>query len=200
VSTSLIYRSATLYEAVMLALYGRHYAARYRAVSDLIPDNATVLELCCGPGNLYRRHLRPRSIAYHGIDINPRFVNRIARLGATSQLADISTLDPLPPADHVIIQASLYHFLPNPTHIVDRMLAAARKTVIIAEPIKNLSTSGIPLVSRLARRQTDPGSGRHAHRFTADSLEQFMSPYANRIFQSFLIPGGRERIYVLASS
>jgi hypothetical protein len=36
------------------------------------------------------------------------------------------------------------------------MLAAATKNVIIAEPIKNLSTSAIPLLSRLARRPRQP--------------------------------------------
>jgi len=200
VTTSLIYRSATLYNAVMFALYGRHYAARFRAMSDLVPDNSTVLELCCGPGVLYRRHLRARGIRYHGIDINPRFVDAVNRLGATAHLADLSQTTPLPPADFVIMQASLYHFLPEPGPVVDRMLVAAKKSVIFAEPVRNLSTAGIPLLSRLARRHTDPGSGSHEHRFTEESLDDFMKRYADRIEKSFPIPGGREKVYVLATS
>ena len=55
VSTSLIYRSATGYELLMRALYGRHYADRMRAVADEVPAGSSVLELCCGPATLYRR-------------------------------------------------------------------------------------------------------------------------------------------------
>ena len=43
-----------LRDCVMLALYGRHYGARYRAVADLIPDGSSVLDLCCGPGRPLR--------------------------------------------------------------------------------------------------------------------------------------------------
>ena len=43
-----------LYESLMLALYGRHYAARFRAIAELIPAGSSVLELCCGPGILFR--------------------------------------------------------------------------------------------------------------------------------------------------
>ena len=184
----------------MIALYGRHYAARYRAISQLIPDGATVLELCCGPGYLYQRHLRGRSIAYHGIDINQRFVDRIVRLGATGEVADIAKMESLPGADFVVMQASLYHFLPDAAPIADRMLGAARRNVIIAEPIRNLSTARIPLISRLARKHADPGSGKHQQRFDERSLDTFMSRYEGRVARSFMIPGGREKVYVLASS
>src|SRR6185312_9404568 len=170
VSTSLIYRSSTVYQAAMFALYGRHYRSRYRAVSGLIPPNTTVLDLCCGPGYLFQKFLRPKSVKYHGIDVNRGFIDRLIRAGATGQVADLHTLDPLPTADYVIMHASLYHFLPDPGAIVDRMLKAARRQVIIAEPIRNLSTSNLPLISRLASGHADPGSGNHRHRFTEETL------------------------------
>jgi trans-aconitate methyltransferase len=200
VSTSLIYRSSTVYQAVMFALYGRHYRSRYRAMSDLISPNSTVLDLCCGPGYLYQRFLKPKSVKYHGIDVNPQFIHRIDRAGATGQVADLNTLDPLPTADYVIMQASLYHFLPDPASIVDRMLKAGGRQVIIAEPIRNLSTLNLPLLSRLASRHANPGSGNHQQRFTQKTLDQFFSQYASRVSLQFLIPGGREKIYVLATS
>jgi hypothetical protein len=200
VTRSLIYRSAPVYEAVMIGLYGRHYAARYRAISQLVPDGVTVLELCCGPGYLYQRHLRGRSIWYHGIDINRQFVDRVVRLGATGEVADVAKMESLPWADFVIMQASLYHFLPDTAPIVDRMLAAARRNVIIAEPIRNLSTARIPLISCLAKKYADPGSGKHQQRFDEQSLDEFMSRYEGRVSRSFMIPGGREKVYVLASS
>jgi hypothetical protein len=54
---SLIYRSPLAYEMLMLALYGRHYPARMRSIAAQVPTGASVLECCCGPAALYRRHL-----------------------------------------------------------------------------------------------------------------------------------------------
>ncbi|MGH2886599.1 MAG: class I SAM-dependent methyltransferase, partial [Solirubrobacteraceae bacterium] len=141
-ATSLVYRSAAGYELLMRALYGRHYAARMRAVAAEVPDGTSVLECCCGPGTLYLRHLRGRTSAYVGIDVNERFVARLRRRGVDARRVDLAAADvDLPPADVVILQASLYHFLPDAERIVERMLAAARERVIVSEPVRNLASS-----------------------------------------------------------
>jgi hypothetical protein len=199
-STSLIYRSAALYEAAMLVLYGQHYFARHRVIADLIPQGSSVVELCCGPGYLYRRHLRRKVRGYYGIDINPRFVKQLIYCGAAGEVGDLRALQTLPQADYIVMQASLYHFLPEPSGIVDLMLQAARDRVIIAEPVRNLSCAKVPFLSWLAGRCADPGSGRHHHRFTEQTLDQFFADYSSRLCQSFLIPGGREKVYVLCGS
>jgi SAM-dependent methyltransferase len=148
VTTSLIYRSSVGYELLMLALYGRHYSARMRAVAAEVPDGASVLELCCGPGTLYLRYLRGRVGGYVGIDVNSRFVEQLGRRGVAANRLDLATDDePLPVADAVILQASLYHFLPEPQRIVDRMLVAARDRVIVSEPVRNLASSSWSRVS-----------------------------------------------------
>jgi SAM-dependent methyltransferase len=196
-SASLVYRSVALYEAVMLALYGRHYPARLRAIADLIPAGSSVLDVCSGPGTLYSRHLRRRSISYLGIDINPRFVARLRQLGASAELRDLRDDQPLPPADYVLMQASLYHFLPDPTPVVNRMLRAARKQVIISEPIRNLAGSSSPWLAALARRQTDAGSGGEALRFNEQTLDAFFISFQRQVNRTFLLPGGREKVYVL---
>ena len=97
------------------------------------------------------------------------------------------------------MQASLYHFLPGADTIVDRMLAAARERVIIAEPIRNLSSSGLPLVALIGRRAADPGAGSdgHAQRFDEPALDRLMRPYERQTVEAFTIPGGREKVYVL---
>jgi len=201
VSTSLIYRSSVGYELLMLALYGRHYADRMRAVAGEVPDGASVLELCCGPGTLYRRYLRGRVSGYVGIDVNPRFVEQLNRRGVVANRLDLAANDdPLPEADAVILQASLYHFLPAPERILDRMLVAARDRVIVSEPVRNLASSDLPLISRIGRHAADPGVGGHAERFTEETLGDLMARYRERVLKSFLIPGGRERVYVLAAS
>ncbi|MBV9942660.1 MAG: class I SAM-dependent methyltransferase [Solirubrobacterales bacterium] len=200
-STSLIYRSAAGYELLMRALYGRHYGDRLRAVAEQVPDGASVLELCCGPGTLYARHLRRRVGGYVGIDVNPGFVERLRRQGVDARRLDLAHDDePLPEADVVILQASLYHFLPHAERIVDRMLDAARERVVVSEPVRNLASSEVALIARLGRRAADPGVGGHAGRFTEATFDDLMERYRERILRSFPIPGGREMVYVLAAS
>jgi hypothetical protein len=197
-STSLIYRSVTGYELLMAVLYGRHYRTRLSLVAEQVRPGASVLELCAGPGALYRRHLRERAGTYTGVDINDGFVAHLQRLGAKAVKLDLTAAAALPEADVVIMQASLYHFLPTPAEIVDRMLAAARERVIIAEPIRNLASSRLPFVARLGRGAADPGAGAgHAQRFTELTLGRVMRSYARQTVAEFRIPGGREKIYVL---
>ncbi len=199
-STSLIYRSATGYELLMRGLYGRHYADRMRSVAEQVPSGSTVLELCCGPGTLYTRYLRERVSGYVGLDVNETFVTKLRAQGVDARVIDLADPQaPLPGADVAIIHASLYHFLPGADALVDRMLAAAADRIIVAEPIRNLSSSRLPGVGLLGRRAADPGVGGHEQRFTEATLDQLMAPYAGRVRSAFLIPGGREKVYVLAA-
>jgi SAM-dependent methyltransferase len=200
VSTSIIYRSATGYELLMRVLYGRHDADRMSAVAAQVPEGSSVVELCCGPGTLYRRHLRGRTSGYVGLDVNEGFVAGLERRGVDARAVDLADpSQPLPDADVAIIQASLYHFLPEADQIVDRMIAAARELVIVSEPIRNLTTSRLPGVGLLGRRAADPGVGGHGERFTEPTLDQLMERYRDRVRAAFLIPGGREKVYVLAA-
>jgi SAM-dependent methyltransferase len=200
-SESLVYRSTAGYELVMRLLYGRHYDARMRAVADQVPEGASVLELCCGPGTLYLRHLRGRTSGYVGLDVNDRFVARLREQGVDARVLDLSAeREPLPRSDVAIMQASLYHFLPHADLIVEGMLQAARERVIISEPIRNLASSGIPVVRALGRRAADPGVGAHAQRFTAETLGALMERYRDQVLETFPIPGGREKVYVLRAN
>lgn len=196
-ATSLIYKSTEIYELAMLLLYGRHYPARYRAIAELISPGSSVLDLCCGPALLYQRYLRKKSVQYTGLDLNANFIDRLNRQGGCGRVWDLRNDEPLPAADYVIMQASLYHFLPDPSAIVNRMLQAARKQVIIAEPIRNLTTSKSRLLSLLGRLSTNPGSGDQHLRFDEASLADFFSAYSSHIVESFTIAGGREKVYLL---
>lgn len=192
----LVYKSALIYEMTMIAAYGRHYVDRYQAIADLIPAGASVLDVCCGPGILYQRYLRPKTVRYTGLDINEKFVHRIVRQGAVGRVHDLCSDDALPEADYVVMQASLYHFLPDAGPIVSRMLAAARSAVIIAEPIRNLSTSTLRPISWLARTVTTPSAGAPPERFTESRLTELFSQLDLVASPTFLISGGRERVYV----
>ena len=199
-TTSVVYRSALAYELLMHALYGRHYDDRLGAVAASIPPGSSVLELCCGPGTLYERHLRHRTSHYIGVDANERFLARLRRRGVDARRIELSIpATPLPHADVVLMQASLYHFLPRAEEIVDRMLGAARDRVVVSEPIRNLASSRLPLIGRIGRRAADPGTGGEGHgqRFTQSSLDALMSRYS--VIEAFTIPGGREKVYVLSA-
>jgi SAM-dependent methyltransferase len=170
------------------------------AVAEQVPAGASVLELCCGPATLYRRYLRSRAGSYIGLDVNEGFVAALRRREIDARHLDLAdSAEPLPAADVAIIQASLYHFLPAPEAIIDRMLAAARERVIISEPVRNLSTSALPFVARLGRSAADPGIGGHAERFTEATLDELMERYPERVRAAFAIPGGREKVYVLSA-
>jgi SAM-dependent methyltransferase len=182
----------------MQVLYGRHYQARMRAVAAEVPGGSSVLELCCGPGTLYTRHLRGRVDHYIGLDVNGRFIETLRRAGADAREIDLGAdKRPLPEADVVIMQASLYHFLPDAEPIVERMIAAAGDRVIVSEPIRNLASSELPVIGALGRRAANPGVGGHARRFTETTLDLLMQRHRPRVLKVFLIPGGREKVYVL---
>jgi SAM-dependent methyltransferase len=190
-----IYRSAAIYELTILALYRRHRSARLRAIADLIPAGARVVEACCGPGLLYRRHLRDKRVEYTGLDISPAFVRRLARAGVDARLWDLREPRPLPGADYVVMQGSLYQFLPDARPVVDRMLDAARHALVVAEPVENVI--GGPL-SGLIARLGDPGTGPTPLRFDARGLDELFSAYGDRLQRAFPLPGSRERAYVVA--
>ena len=199
-SESLVYRSAWGYGLAMRVLYGRYYAARDAAVAAHVPDGASVLELCCGPARLYERELRGRIGAYVALDASERFVARLRRRGVDARRADVTTAE-LPVADVVVMQASLYHFLPGATAIVHRMRAAARTSVIIAEPVRNLASSRLGIVARLGAGAAATADGAQARRFDAASLKELMDgDFGDAITFHAAVPGGREHLYVLTGA
>jgi Methionine biosynthesis protein MetW len=198
-STSIIYRSRFLYEAVMLALYRGEYSKRSRAIAAVIPDGATVVDLCCGPASLYFRHLCHKRVTYTGLDINRNFVARLSARGVSARFWDAATNAPLPKADYLVMQSSLYHFLPDPYPVVDRMLAAASKLVVLTEPVRNLADSKNRLVAWLAKRLSDPGTGDQPHRFDEALFQEFLNHYQRlgRVVDCYPIAGGREQLCLL---
>ena len=199
-----IYRSPVLYEIVLNGLYGRSIGERYRVVAACVPDGASVLELCCGTGRLYRRFLRARGVSYRGLDNSREFVGYLRRLGVAAELFDVWE-DALPQRgfDYVIMQASLYQFIPDAKAVVERMLHAARKEVIVSEPIRNYASSRFDWIAHVARRFSRPpvGGGEYlGWRFGPDSLDECMSEFGDRILERAVICGGRDCLYRLAAA
>jgi hypothetical protein len=194
---SLVYSHPLVYEWLMRLLYGRAFQARYACLSELIPAEYDVFEACAGDAYLYRHYLAPRGVRYRGADLNAGFVDFATKRGIPIQRLDILN-DPVPSADVVLLQASLYQFMPEHRLVVDKLLAAARRMLIIAEPVRNLASDAPRVIRWLAQRATNPGDGEKPLRFNEASLDQFFSThYADRIQHRSLIPGGREKIYCL---
>ncbi|MGI9097496.1 MAG: class I SAM-dependent methyltransferase [Solirubrobacteraceae bacterium] len=198
---SLIYRSAWGYGLAMHVLYGRYYGARDAAVAAHVPDGASVLELCCGPARLYERELRGRTGSYVGLDASTAFVDRLRRRGVDARRADVATAD-LPTADVVVMQASLYHFLPEAraAAMIERMRAAARDRVVVSEPVRNLASSRLGVVARLAAGGAATADGAQRQRFDAASLRALMERFGPAVLHAEPAPGGREHVYVLAGA
>lgn len=195
---SLIYSSPVVYRALMRVLYGGHFRDRYRALAELVPPGASVLDVCAADCYLYWGYLRQKpGISYVGLDMSPSFVRTAQRRGTDARVFNVLE-DEFPAADVVIMQGSLYQFLPGAERVVDRMLDAARRHVIIAEPIRNLSDSNVPVLSALSRWLTKPQSseaGRDGARFTEQALRELFSRY-DSLERTVYVPGGRELIGV----
>jgi len=200
-TTSFIYHNAFIYEGLMRVLYGSGYNGRFQTLADLIPQGGSVLDVCCGPATLFHRYLKKKGVHYTGLDINSAFIERLSASGATGMVWNLEEDRPLPRTEYVIMQASLYHFLSDPVPVVKRMLAAAEKQVLIAEPIRNVADSQSALLAFLARKLTNPGTGDQPNRFNESRLDALLEPYRQRgqVVESRLIAGGREKLYILAT-
>ena len=181
----------------MRLLYGGTYRERLLAVADHIPHGSSVTELCAGFGDLYMQALRLKEVDYTGYDLNARFVKFGKKRGLNLILADINAAK-LGLSDYVIIQSSLYQFIPYHKQLIDRALTLARKQVIVTEPVRNLSDSSIALVAWIAKRSANPGTGHKSARFNLESAQSFFhSNYDDLIVKECLIAGNQELLVVL---
>lgn len=181
----------------MRCLYGQNYLQRYKSIVEKIPSGTSVTDVCSGDSVLYQRFLKGKN-NYIGVDINPLIT--VNSHGAKIVKMDIMN-NPIPKAEYVVLQGSLYQFIPNHKFIVDKMLQSSKKKVIIAEPIINLANSNFKLLSSLSKYSVNPGNGAKPNRFTKKSLQLFYIKYYKSIIEEFYpIAGGREMLCILKST
>jgi len=190
----IVYWHPSLYRAAIKRLYRQHYADRYERISRLIPDGSEVLELCMGDAHLFSAHLRQRDVRYTGIDFNPAFVRNARRQGIDARLADIRA-EAIPEADCIVMHGSLYHFIPDHERLLERMLEAARRRLIVAEPVENLS-AGRGFMAFASRIATSAGGGTSTERLDAERLDAAFRRFPERLERILPSAGGRERIGV----
>ncbi len=189
-----IYSNQRVYQLVIRLLFGRHFRARYETLAAEIPNGAQVVDVCAGDCYLYRRFLRKKGVQYLGLELSPQLVRAARAQGVSVQAFDIRQ-DEIPSAEIIVMQGSLYQFLPNATVVMQKMLAAARRKVIIAEPIRNLSSENnwLGAASRILTRPHANESCYSGQRFNAESLQKLFDSF-DAFERAFLIPGGREMI------
>jgi trans-aconitate methyltransferase len=188
-----LYSSRTAYHIAMRLLYGRHFNERYAAIAAHIPTGSAVVDVCAGDCYLYLSFLRDKSVSYIGLDISPALVRWAQQRGVQARVFNLWQDDP-PGGDVLVMQASLYQFAPQAQRVVERLLAAARDRVIIAEPIRNLSASSHRALAALSRRLTAPAPDAHGYsgqRFDRASLIALFRSFES-FEESLVIAGGKE--------
>ncbi len=189
----LIYRWVWGYRALMRLLYGPGYISKYQAVVDLIPSGASVVDLCAGDC-VVAPLLKAKGCAYVALDLNEGFVSWAKNRDIDARLWD-GVHDAIPESDVVCMQSSLYHFMDGDRVLLQRMASAARKMVIISEPVHNISTEGASFFQLMARKLTVIGGREHSQRYTADSLDALLKNLPG--VRVRLVSQGRDVVYVL---
>lgn len=163
-----VYWSARGFDLFMRLAYGKETDAIQAAVAERIPAGASVVDVCCGTAQLYRAFLAAKECPYLGLDFNSHFVFHARKHGARARFFDVLR-DPVPAGDCVTMVSSLYHFRRQAAEVLARLRAAARRSVIVSEPVRNFAGKDT-VFSRLAARLSHPGVGDSTERFT---LEEF---------------------------
>lgn len=189
-----VYQVPALYRLLMRVGYGPDYAARYALVADRIGEPDDVLEVCCGHLGLYR-HLARRGLvrSYTGLEQAPAMLRLARRRGVDVRAFDVRAGGALPAAGTVIMQASLYQFHDIANTLLPRLWAAARRLLLIAEPVRNLSQSRFAVARWAARELTRTSDSRtHTFRYTEASLLELYRRCAVPVSRLDRTPGGRE--------
>jgi hypothetical protein len=188
-----IYWTGFGYDLTMKALYRSQWEATYREVADRISDGASVVDVCAGTARIYRDFLKDRGCDYLGLDFSGHLVMSARRHGVPIRRFDLCC-DELPEADYVVMCSSFYHFRDREDEILDKLLRAAKKAVVISEPVENFSSHGPSLWSRLMRRFANPGVGDCSYRYDIASFRDLAERHG--AIEVHHEPGGRNAIAV----
>lgn len=192
---SIVYWHPFIYSLFIKFSFKRNYTDRYRAIADIIPKNSSIIDVCCGDCRLYN-FLKSRYVDYLGLDFNKNFIMEAKKKGIKGTLFNIY-IDEIPRTDYVIMQGSLYQFIPNHAWVLNKLYDAAGKCLIISEPVKNYASSRSRFVSLIAKMLNNPGDGIKVNRFNISTLKEAMRPYERNIVKEFYITSGIEYVVVV---
>lgn len=191
-----IYWHPFLYQAAIKLSFGSRLKARYFNLQKHIPANSNLLELCMGDAFLYLNYLKQKNINYTCVDVNTAFINSAKKKGINCLQMNVET-EEIPKSDYILMQGSLYHFIPHQKQIIQKLLDACNKELIISENIKNLSNHNSALKSYLGKIISNAGYGQSKIKFTKSLLEETFSDFKSRIKIWEELPDNNEIIIVL---
>ena len=188
--TGFTYWHPVIYRSIMHILYGSGFYSRYEAILDLLPEGADVIDVCCGDCYI-DRFLAKKNINYLGLDLNSRFIEHALKKGIKARLFNIEN-STVPRAEYIIMQGSLYQFMPRYRLIIDKLIFAADKAVIISEPITNVASCKNSMTAYLAMLATRVNGNNFFNRFTKEGLLDLFREYNVSLVRE--IKGGKDLI------
>jgi hypothetical protein len=194
-----IYWHPFFYTAAIRLSYGSKFKTRYSALNKYIPHGCHLLELCMGDAFFYRAYLRKKDVVYSCADINPVFVNIARKNGIKCSILNI-TEDEIPRADYILMQGSLYHFIPDEAGMIRKLLNACNERLIISENVENLSNSSSGLISWIGKALSKAKAGQSKIKFTRQHLKSTFKPFKDQIEVWEESPDNKEVIIVLRKS
>lgn len=191
---SFIYKNIFIYRGLMSLLYGMKYKKRFSIVESLIDMNTTdIFEVCFGDIHI-AKFARDHHIKWLGYDINHHFIEYAKKKGFNCEQKDVQHCD-FPASDVCIMLGSLYHFIDDIESILGKLIKCAN-TVIISEPVKNLSHHY--LLNTFCKKFTSVGKGDESFRFTEESLISTLDKYKYTLdFEFTIAHKGRDLVVVL---
>ncbi len=190
-----LYKSSWFYHGALALAYRKHRQERFRAVAHWVPEEAEVLDVCCGDGSLGK--YLPPSVRYRGLDYSTAFVHTAQQRGCRVEAFNLRC-DPLPAAQIVICQVSLFQFHPHVEEILARLFEAAEQRLIVSESVRSLTQSPWPWIARVVAWGTHvDGMTQDWFRFTPEGLQILFDPYRPHIRHAGAVCGGRDWLFVL---
>jgi len=175
----------------MRMLYRGAYHERYAVVARLVPEGARVVEFCCGCGYLYEKFLAGKRVEYLGVDLLPRMLGRLRKLGARVVAGNLLEM-PAPEADFCVMLGSLYHFHPHEAKVLAAMARSGR--AILLEPVLNYSVSGNRLKRWLGQGLSFIGSTSSSYRLTSSRLDELLALAEFEILSDQRVLNGKYRL------
>ena len=173
---SITYWNRFIYMGLMKLSYQNKFEKRYEILGSLFERNCSIVELCCGDCYLYLNYLKQKQIQYVGVDINNSFIAYARKMGIDARNLNVIS-DEIPQGDILLMHASLYQFIPSERVILDKIIAAARREVIIAEPVINRSHQENFMVSKISELLSNPGTGPARDRFNPENFKALCGSY-----------------------
>ncbi len=176
-----VYWSPALYDVTMWLLYGREFGAATDRVAGYIEPDSKVVDVCAGTAHL-AASVVARGCTYLALDFNSTFVLSARERGIRARFHNVHT-DAIPAADYVVMISSFYHFRDCEDEVFERLRSAARRAVVLCEPVRNLSNHRIAPLAKLANRLTNPGVGDYRFRHSIETFRAFCDRHDADVFE-----------------